>query len=199
IRRILLPRKGEGFRMRLLSVAVALTASAFAADQPRLLFERDIVPIFTAHCWKCHGMENRKAGLDLRTPLLTLRGSDKGPVIVRGSAENSLLFQKISNGAMPPGKLLKSTKDQVELVRRWLIRREYLDLIALPPSPEEVEAFEADRSPDAWERLVDRLLANPHFGECWGRHWLDAAGYADVHGIDTNVITIRAGEGKWRY
>src|SRR2546426_9728566 len=106
--------------MRLLSVAVALTASAFAADQPRLLFERDIVPIFTAHCWNCHGMEDRKAGLDLRTPPLTLRGSDKGPVIVKGSPESSLLYQKISSGAMPPGKLLKLTKDQVDIVGRWI-------------------------------------------------------------------------------
>ena len=46
---------------------------------------------------------------------------------------------------------------------------------------------------------MDRLLASPHFGELWGRHWLDAAGYSDVHGIDTNLSIIRAGEGKWRY
>jgi hypothetical protein len=51
--------------------------SAFGASPPRPLFERDIVPIFTANCWKCHGMENRKAGLDLRTPPLVMRGSDR--------------------------------------------------------------------------------------------------------------------------
>jgi hypothetical protein len=83
--------------------------------------------------------------------------------------------------------------------RKTLVRRAYLDLLGLPPAPEEVAAFEADQTSGAWERLIDRLLANPHFGERWGRFWLDAAGYADVHGIDTNVVTIRAGEGKWKY
>jgi hypothetical protein len=86
-----------------------------------------------------------------------------------------------------------------EAERRTLIRRAYFDLLGLPPSPEEIAAFEADRSPDAWEKLLDRLLTSPHFGERWGRYWLDAAGYADVHGIDTNVSIIRAGDGKWRY
>ena len=63
-----------------------------------------------------------------------------------------------------------------------LVRRLYLDLIGLPPSLEEIDRFRADSSPDAYERLVHRLLANPHFGERWGRHWLDQARYADSHG-----------------
>lgn len=66
--------------------------------------------------------------------------------------------------------------------RRVLIRRAYLDLLGLPPSPEEVEAFLADDAPDCFERLVDRLLNSPHYGERWGRHWLDVAGYADSEG-----------------
>jgi len=66
--------------------------------------------------------------------------------------------------------------------RRTLIRRVSYDLIGLPPTPEEVEAFVNDKKPDAYARLVDRLLASPHYGERWGRHWLDVARYADTKG-----------------
>jgi hypothetical protein len=64
--------------------------------------------------------------------------------------------------------------------RRTLIRRAYHDLIGLPPTFEEVDAFEQDATPDAFARVVDRLLASPHHGERWGRHWLDVARYADT-------------------
>ena len=69
-----------------------------------------------------------------------------------------------------------------ETDRPTLIRRAWLDLLGLLPAPEEVDSFVADKSPDAFERLVDRLLANPHYGERWGRHWLDQARYADSNG-----------------
>ncbi len=68
--------------------------------------------------------------------------------------------------------------------RETLIRRLSLDLTGLPPTPAEVDAFLADRSPDAYCRLVDRLLASPHYGERWGRHWLDGARYADSDGFE---------------
>ncbi|MHB9005500.1 MAG: PSD1 and planctomycete cytochrome C domain-containing protein [Limisphaerales bacterium] len=68
--------------------------------------------------------------------------------------------------------------------RTTLIRRLSLDLIGLPPTIAEVDAFLADRQPGAYERLVERLLASPHYGEKWGRHWLDAARYADTHGYE---------------
>src|SRR5262245_55690829 len=55
--------------------------------------------------------------------------------------------------------------------RVTLLRRAYLDLIGVPPTPAEAAAFLADSSPDAWEKLIDRLLASPHYGERWGRHW----------------------------
>jgi hypothetical protein len=58
------------------------------------------------------------------------------------------------------------------------------DLLGLPPTPEDVELFVADSAPDAYERLIDRLLSSPHYGERWGRHWLDVAGYADSDGYD---------------
>jgi hypothetical protein len=66
--------------------------------------------------------------------------------------------------------------------RRTLIRRVTFDLIGLPPTPEEVDAFVADAAPDAYEKLVDRLLSSPHYGERWGRYWLDVARYADTKG-----------------
>ena len=71
--------------------------------------------------------------------------------------------------------------------RRTLIRRVYFDLLGLPPSPEEVKAFVADPAPDAYEKLVDRLLASPHYGERWGRHWLDVARYADSDGLESDA------------
>jgi cytochrome c553 len=66
--------------------------------------------------------------------------------------------------------------------RRTLIRRVSFDLVGLPPTPEEIEAFVGDPSPDAYERLVERLLASPNYGERWGRHWLDVARYSDTKG-----------------
>ena len=66
--------------------------------------------------------------------------------------------------------------------KRTLIRRATFDLLGLPPTPEEVDAFVKDDSPDAYEKLIDRLLASPHYGERWGRHWLDVARYADTKG-----------------
>ncbi|MEZ6110592.1 MAG: DUF1549 domain-containing protein [Pirellulaceae bacterium] len=71
-----------------------------------------------------------------------------------------------------------------EADRRTLIRRLYFDLLGLPPTPEEVRQFVDDDGPMAYERLVDRLLATPHFGERWARHWLDIAHYADTHGFE---------------
>jgi mono/diheme cytochrome c family protein len=68
--------------------------------------------------------------------------------------------------------------------RRTLIRRLSFDLTGLPPDPEEAEAFAIDRSPDAYERLVDRLLASPHFGERFARHWMDVARFAESHGYE---------------
>jgi hypothetical protein len=83
--------------------------------------------------------------------------------------------------------------------RGVLLRRVYFDLIGLPPSPEEVDAFLADSRPGAYERVVDRLLASPHYGERWGRHWLDAAGYADSIGGDNDPGQVFPREAMWRY
>ena len=79
--------------------------------------------------------------------------------------------------------------------KRTLIRRAYFDFIGLPPSPDEVRVFVDDSSPDAFAKVVDHLLASPHYGERWGRHWLDVARYADSNGLDENVAFANA----WRY
>src|SRR5208282_1060945 len=71
-----------------------------------------------------------------------------------------------------------------EADRSTLIRRLSLDLIGLPPSPSEVTQFLNDRRPAAYEDVVERCLASPHYGEMWGRHWLDVAGYADTNGYE---------------
>ncbi len=78
---------------------------------------------------------------------------------------------------------------------RTLVRRAYVDLIGLPPTPEQVDAFVNDTAPDAWARLIDGLLASPHYGERWGRHWLDVARYADSGGFETDMYYRNA----WRY
>jgi hypothetical protein len=76
-----------------------------------------------------------------------------------------------------------------------LIRRATFDLTGLPPTPEEVDAFVADRSPEAFQKVVDRLLASPHYGERWGRHWLDLARYAESEGFKADETRPNA----WRY
>ena len=78
-----------------------------------------------------------------------------------------------------------------------LIKRAYFDLLGLPPSRDEVDEFVNDAEPDAYERLIDRLLASPHYGERWGRHWLDAAGYADSDGY-SNADVDRPWAYKYR-
>ena len=82
-----------------------------------------------------------------------------------------------------------------EADRRTLIRRLSFDLHGLPPTPEEVAAFEVDRNERAYETLVDRLLESPHYGERWARHWLDVAHYADTHGFERDQRRDNA----WRY
>lgn len=81
-----------------------------------------------------------------------------------------------------------------EAPKETLLRRVYLDLIGLPPSPKEVDEFLADKSPDAYEKVVDRLLASPHYGERWARPWLDLARYADSNGYEKDRLRV-----MWKY
>lgn len=80
--------------------------------------------------------------------------------------------------------------------KRVLLRRACFDLTGLPPTLEESDLFLADDAPDAYERLIDRLLASPHYGERWGRHWLDVAGYADSEGYTAEDVERKH---AWRY
>ena len=76
-----------------------------------------------------------------------------------------------------------------------MIRRLTFDLLGLPPTPEEIEAFVADRRADAYERLVDRLLSSPHYGERWARHWLDVVRFSESEGFERDWLRDHA----WAY
>ncbi len=80
-----------------------------------------------------------------------------------------------------------------------LLRRATLDLIGLPPSPQQIEEFLQDTRPNAYELLIESLLASKHFGERWGRHWLDGVGYSDTNAMDNDQAIVRPAKGKWRY
>lgn len=110
---------------------------------------------------------------------------------------------KVLNGTWAQGDIdrfilaaleARGLKPAPEADKATLVRRLYFDLLGLPPTPEEIDAFVADESPQAYEALVDRLLASPHFGERWGRHWLDVVRYAES-------MTLRGLVFKqaWRY
>jgi hypothetical protein len=79
--------------------------------------------------------------------------------------------------------------------RETLLRRVTLDLVGLPPTPAETQAFVSDPSPEAWEKVLDRLLASPGYGERWGRHWLDLARYAETDGFEHDAVRPHS----WRY
>ena len=104
---------------------------------------------------------------------------------VRGAIDAFILARLKERGIRPAP----------EAERRTLIRRLCLDLLGLPPDPSRVQAFFEDDRPDAYDRLLDRLLASPHFGERWGRHWLDLARYADSDGYEDD----RHRPNAWRY
>lgn len=116
-----------------------------------------------------------------RPDLPPVRGQDW----VRNPIDAFILARLEANEVEPSPKADRTT----------LIRRLSLDLLGLPPSPAEVRAFLDDLRPDAYERLVDRLLASPHYGERWGRHWLDLARYADSDGYEAD----RGRPHAWRY
>jgi len=208
-------------------------------------FNKDIRPIFSDHCFSCHGPDKRARKADLR--LDTYEGAirDLGgySAIVPGDPDKSELLLRTMHSdpeeLMPPpkSKISKLDSEKIRLLTQWikeganyqrhwsfspianpirnnkehlidyfiskrlkkeemvlseradpytLIRRLYLDLTGLLPSPEEVSTFVNDPSERAYENLVDGLLKSPHYGERWGRHWLDQARYADSHGYTSD-------------
>jgi hypothetical protein len=212
-------------------------------------FARDVRPVLSRHCFKCHGPDDRgrKAKLRLDSRDAAVRGGRSGrPAIVPGKPDEGEAMRRILSDdpavMMPPPAVKNPLSDaEKQALRRWiaagaeyrphwafvpprqgplpkvrqsdwphnaidyfvlarlereglppspeadrftLVRRLSLDLIGLPPTPEEADAFVNNASPDAYERLVDRLLASPHYGERWARRWLDLARYADTNGFE---------------
>jgi hypothetical protein len=134
-------------------------------------------------------------------PLIESAPAGKKPLTVTDHDRQYWAYRTLREPAVPPVKdsgwvrnpidrflLAKMEAARVAPARdadkRTLVRRVYFDLIGLPPPPEEVEAFVNDRSPNAYEKVVDGLLASPRFGERWARHWLDPARYAESHGFE---------------
>ena len=250
------------------TLAVLFAGAAPAADKrfsarEVAFFEKDVLPILKANCFKCHGDKKPRGGLYLNSRAALLKGGDTGPAVSLDKPDDSLLLKAITykNGLeMPPtGKL---PQKDIDTLTRWvkagapwtpgtattkvheeksgrvteesrnywayksvqrptiptvhdtarvanpidafllarleakglkpnpsadrvaLIRRACYDLTGLPPTPAEVDAFVSDRSPRAYENLLDRLLASPHYGEKWGRHWLDLVRYAETNGYE---------------
>jgi len=135
---------------------------------------------------------------------------DDGPVVAtRADAwKTHWAFQPLTRPEVPPAAgrgpidaflahnlAAKGLAFSPEADRRTLVRRLYFHLIGLPPTPAEVEAFVADPAADAYERLVERLLASPHYGERWGRHWLDVVRFAESDGYQRNNFRHHA----WPY
>ncbi len=219
-------------------------------------FLRDVRPILSTHCFKCHGPDAkaRKAGLrlDVREEALKPAKSGDRAIVPHQVDESSLTERVLSTDEdevmPPPSAKIPLTPEQKDILQRWiaqgaeyrphwafvpprrppvptlpspvstestassvgnpidafirarlaregiapspeadratLIRRIYLDLIGLVPSPQEADAFIRDPEPEAYERLVDRLLASEHYGERWARRWMDLARYADTNGYE---------------
>jgi hypothetical protein len=222
-------------------------AASGAFAQSKIDFQRQVRPILSNHCFKCHGpdAETREAGLRLDERASATAKTESGAVaITPGAPDQSDLVKRIfSNDAdhkMPPDSANRPLSiQQKDVLKTWiaqgaafdghwaftppkrsaapdvkdlsrvrnaidrfvearleaermapnaeasktsLLRRVTLDLTGLPPTPEEIAAFEADNNPGAYERVVDRLLASPRFGERMALDWLDAARFADTNG-----------------
>jgi len=233
-------------RLSLITLLIFAGSHSARADGPD--FNRDVRPILSQNCFKCHGPDDkqRKAGLrlDQRSGAVMALVTGHRAVVPGKPAESSLVKRVFSTGGdkMPPSYANKVlSESQKEILRKWvaagaeykphwafvapvqrpqpavkqaawprnaidrfvlarlekaglkpspeadrvtLVRRVYLDLVGLPPTPAEADAFVNDRRPGAYERLIDKLLASPHYGERWARRWLDLARYADTNGFE---------------
>ncbi|MEZ0327494.1 MAG: PSD1 and planctomycete cytochrome C domain-containing protein [Fimbriimonas sp.] len=237
-----------------LLAAGILASSSPAIAEPRapqakaLNFNRDVKPILSENCFKCHGPDAAVVMGDLRLDVPESATKDRNgkKAIWPGKPDQSLLLQRVSahddGMRMPPmnSGLKPLTEQQIATLRQWiasggkyeehwslvapklmaipkvsnklwaanpidsfvmarfekeglkpeppadratLIRRATLTLTGLPPTPQEIQAFLTDKKPGAYERLVDRLLASPAYGENQARYWLDAVRYGDTHGL----------------
>lgn len=158
--------------------------------------------IATLTRWVSEGLPVPAALLEDEAP----KHEEKGIAITEES-RNYWAYRPVTRPAMPAGtanpidafilaKLqAQGLKPNPAADRVALVRRAYYDLIGLPPTPAQVDAFVNDKSPDAFARLVDQLLASPHYGEKWGRHWLDIVRYAETNGYERDGPKPYA----WRY
>src|SRR5262245_58293390 len=153
------------------AVHPARRASARQAGARKIDFVRDIQPVFRARCAQCHGGEKHWAFV---APVRPPTPEVKNKAWARNPIDAFILARLERENLAPSPEADKIT----------LLRRLSLDLIGLPPTPEEVDAFLKDTSSRAYEKQVERLLASPHYGERWGRLWLDAARYADSDGFE---------------
>jgi hypothetical protein len=233
-------------------------ANRSPATEVRVDFGRDILPILSDNCFKCHGPDEkaRKTKLRFDTKEGAFRVKDGKTVIVPGKSAASELFRRITTRDVddlmpPPESNRKLSPKQIELLKRWidegakwgrhwafepigvqmppkvknkhwpvndidrfvlarleraglaptseadkerLIRRVTFDLTGLPPTPAETDAFLADKSPGAYEKVVDRLLNSARYGERMAAQWLDLARYADTYGYQMD-----APRPVWRY
>lgn len=149
------------------------------APDPR---EGQAAVVAPARAWDAEEAKNWWAFQPVREPPVPTVNDAAWP---RGDIDRFVLAGVEKRGLKPVSDADKLT----------LLRRVYFDLIGLPPTPEQVQAFLSDKDPKAFEKTVDRLLASPQFGERWGRHWLDVARYAESTGKDLNVAFPHA----WRY
>jgi len=235
--------------MSLLRLTIPLVLTATSLNAAPVDYARDVRPILSQHCFKCHGPDDaaRKGGLrlDVRASALIAPSSGNIPIVPGKPNESELvkrILQDDDSLLMPPPATKKPLSNaQKEILQRWitegaeyrdhwafvspkqaalpkvsqadwprnaidfftlarlekvglkpstmtdrytLVRRVYLDLIGLPPTVEEADAFVKDTSPDAYEKLVDKLLRSQHYGERWARKWLDLARYADTNGYE---------------
>jgi hypothetical protein len=225
-----------------LGLALSLFTALAAYGAPPVSFNRDIRPIMSGTCFRCHGPDHSSRMANLRLDLReeAIKPNRKGDApIVPGNAQASLIVKRIfsENAAMlmPPRSSHKElTAAQKEAIRQWvnegavyeghwayrplkrpaapaagnpidafiaqrltaaglepspeagrrtLLRRVTLDLTGLPPTPEELDSFEADRSADAYRKVVDRLIASPRYAERQSTYWLDSVRYADTCGF----------------
>src|SRR5947209_7941404 len=173
-----------------LAIAVALVCAPSAPAG--VSFDRDVQPLLS-RCVQCHGPGKAKAGLRLDRrpahwayrPLARTEPPRAAGGWARTPIDRFILAKLAERGLMPSPPADKRT----------LLRRVYFDLVGLPPAPEEIDAFLADNSPDAYEKVVEKLLASPAYGERWGRHWLDLVRYAETRGHEFDVDIPDA----WRY
>ena len=232
------------------SVTGLLLVSSLQADPPPVAvnFNRDIRPLLSEACFRCHGPDEAGRQADLRLDqeanARAVHGGGMAPIVPRQPEQSEVYRRLVSSDPAermpPPDSPAQLKPAEIQLIRRWieegavwqdhwafcppettppprkpdsdwvrndidrfvlaqlhsrgqhpmapadprqLIRRVTFDLTGLPPTSEEISRFLADSSPDAYERVVDRLLQSPRYGERMAVQWLDAARYADTHGF----------------